>query len=74
VTTRAQGRTALSEELGGVELVGLDRLSGAQLQQLADLVAEAKRHQDEVLAEGADNAVRHVPRIVRTPLRRTLGI
>ncbi len=70
----ATGLAALERELGGPPPDGLDGLDDHQLQHLADLVAAAKAAQVVQLREGADAALRFVPRLLRGPFRKALGM
>lgn len=69
------GADALTTQLGGPPPTGVtDHLDDEALGRLATLVAEAKEHQVAELARGGEEALRMVPRLLRLPLRRALGL
>jgi NaMN:DMB phosphoribosyltransferase len=52
---------------------GLRRLGGAELADLAGAVDGARRRQAKALAAAGDRALRHIPRVLRGPVRRVVG-
>ncbi len=63
------GRKLLQRELGGTAPAGLDALSDAELTDLAAAIREAKHYQAIALAQAADRALSHIPRLLRGPVR-----
>ena len=61
---------ALREQLGGRAPEGLRALTGAQLADLAGAVGDARRLQGEALAAAGRQALDHIPRLLRGPVRR----
>jgi hypothetical protein len=51
---------------------GLEVLSAPQLLTLADLLADAKAAQAQQLAEGVEESLNIVPRLMRGPVRKIL--
>jgi hypothetical protein len=64
---------ALRAQLGGKLPDGLRKLDSEQLQSLADAVRQARHVQAEALGAAGDRALRHVPRLLRGPVRRIVG-
>ncbi len=64
----------LRAELGDELPEGLGALSSKQVEHLAGLIRAAKERQDERLAEGAAAALTVVPRPLRGPVRKALGV
>jgi hypothetical protein len=52
---------------------GLDNLDDDHLRDLADAVAAAKRRQAAEIAAAGDQALRHVPRLLRVAIRKVAG-
>jgi hypothetical protein len=50
----------------------VQQLSDADLAQLAALVDEARRAQATALARAGEDALRHVPRLLRVAIERAL--
>jgi hypothetical protein len=65
--------TVLRDELGELP-PGLDRLTAVQADHLASLIHAARERQAERLAEGAAAALSVVPRPLRGPVRKALGV
>jgi hypothetical protein len=63
------GRELLEGELGAPPPAGVSELADASLADLAAAIHEAKRKQAKALAEAADRAVSHIPRLLRAPVR-----
>jgi cytochrome c553 len=68
-----QGLQALRAATGAEPPAGLvQQLSDADLAQLAALVDEARRAQATALARAGEDALRHVPRLLRVAIERAL--
>jgi hypothetical protein len=70
VTTAAR---ALEQELGAPVPEGVRRLDPADVQHLANAVAQARRRQAQAIATAGERALRFVPRLLRGPLRKAVG-
>ncbi len=64
----------LRAELGEDLPDGLGALAPEQVEHLAGLIRAARDRQDERLAEGAAAALTVVPRPLRGPVRKALGV
>lgn len=64
---------ALRVQLGGKLPDGLRKLDVEQIRHLDEAVREARHRQARALAAAGDHALRHVPRILRGPVRRIVG-
>ena len=64
---------ALEAQLRGKAPEGLARLNAEQLQHLAEAVREARHRQAAELEAASDQALKHIPKVLRVPLRRVLG-
>jgi hypothetical protein len=64
---------ALRAQLGGTAPKGLERLEAEQLVHLTESIRAARRRQSQALAQAGDRALRHVPRLLRAPIRRIVG-
>ena len=71
--SQAQGLAALEAELGAKPHPGLARLDGAQLDDLAEAIAGARRRQAAEIEAAGDRALSHIPRLLRGPIRKVLG-
>lgn len=69
----AGGFPALRRALGGSAPEGLRRLSDDDLTHLADAILDARRRQGRALAEAGERSLRHIPRLLRGPIRRLVG-
>ncbi len=67
------GFQALEKELRAKAPDGLRALSHDDLRDLAGAVAEARRRQAAELDAAGDQALRHIPRLLRGPIRKVLG-
>jgi hypothetical protein len=64
---------ALRAAVGAPPPPGLvDRLESAQIEKLAKLVRDARQSQSEALERAGDDALRHVPRLLRKAVERIL--
>jgi hypothetical protein len=70
---RDEAMAALRAELGGSGAEGLQALDDEELQALTSTVRAAKRHQSAALNAAAQQALGHVPALLRGPIRRILG-
>ncbi|HEV7206362.1 MAG TPA: hypothetical protein VGN18_17280 [Jatrophihabitans sp.] len=50
------------------------RLDPDQHAHLADLVESAARRRSEALGQAIDESLRHIPALLRGPVRRSLGL
>jgi hypothetical protein len=73
MTGTANGLQALEQELGGAVPPGLAGLESGDLHDLAAAVAEARRRQAAEIAAAGDQALNHVPRILRIAIRKVMG-
>ena len=64
---------ALEEQLGEAPPEELGRLTDTQLSDLAGAVREARHRQAAELAAASEQALRHIPKLLRVPLRKVLG-
>lgn len=67
------GLRALEEQLRGGVPAGVKGLPAEQLHDLAEAVAQARRRQAAELNAAGEKALRHIPRLLRGPLRKVLG-
>lgn len=67
------GFAALRRALNGIAPDGLRALEPGDLEHLAAAVRESRHRQNRALAEAGDHALRHVPRLLRGPIRRLTG-
>ncbi len=65
---------ALRAELGGTVPPGIDALPADRLAELARMIADAKERQGRLLEEGGLTALDHLPRVLRGPFRKALGL
>jgi hypothetical protein len=65
--------TALSAQLRGTAPDRLRELAEDELADLAAAVAGARHRQAAALAEAADRALGHIPRLLRGPIKRIVG-
>lgn len=67
------GFPALRKALGGSAPDSLRELDDDDLTQLASAVTDARRRQGRALAEAGERSLRHVPRLLRGPIRKLAG-
>jgi len=67
------GLRALEEQLRAPAPAGLAHLTDQQLRDLAVTVRDARRRQAAELATAGEQALAHIPRLLRGPLRKALG-
>ncbi|HJQ46958.1 MAG TPA: hypothetical protein VJ870_11645 [Amycolatopsis sp.] len=63
----------LAEQLGDLP-EGIDALSEAHQQDLADALYVARRRQGAALAKAGDDVLRHVPALLRPAVRKAAGL
>jgi hypothetical protein len=71
--TAEPGLAALEAQLGGPPPDGLMQLSDDQLRDLAQAIADARRRQAAEIEAAGEQALKHIPRLLRVPIRRVLG-
>jgi hypothetical protein len=64
---------ALDEQLGAPAPRSLAALTDAQVRDLADSVRAARHRQTAELAAGGEQALRHIPKLLRGPVRKVVG-
>lgn len=68
-----EGLEALSAQLGTDLPAGVRELGDEQLADLAAVIREARRRETVALAQAGEQALRHIPRVLRGPVRRVAG-
>jgi hypothetical protein len=63
----------LDEQLGATAPRALAELTDAQIRDLADSIREARHRQAAELAAAGDQALRHIPKLLRLPVRKVVG-
>jgi hypothetical protein len=64
---------ALESELRAPVPPGIRGLDDAALADLASAIKDARHRQAAALQEAGEQALRHIPRVLRIPLRKALG-
>lgn len=67
------GFSALRAQLGDGAPQALRELRPEELRDLAAAIDDARRRQAMALREAGDRALRHIPRLLRGPVRRIVG-
>jgi hypothetical protein len=67
------GLQALEKELGGAPPPGVASLDSDDLYDLARAVANARRRQAAEIGAAGDQALNHVPRLLRVAIRKVVG-
>jgi hypothetical protein len=67
------GRRALEAQLRAPVPDGLRTLTDDELHQLAEAITDAQLHQANALEVAGEQALRHIPRLLRGPIRKALG-
>lgn len=62
------------DALDGTRLAGFDTLTAAQLSALAAAVTASRRRHAENLRAATATALHHVPKLLRGPVRRIVGV
>lgn len=65
--------SALSKQLRGNAPDALRELSDQELADLSAAIADARHRQAAALSEAGDRALRHIPRLLRGPIKRVVG-
>jgi mono/diheme cytochrome c family protein len=66
-------KRALRAELGAAPPKGLDALSDDQIADLAAALHDARARDKAALAKAMQDALQHVPRLLRGPVRKMIG-
>lgn len=69
----SSGRDALKAQLGGQVPPALSGVDDDSLAELAAAVADARRRQAAEIAAAGDQALSHVPRLLRVAIRKVVG-
>jgi hypothetical protein len=64
------GLKALEAQLGATAPIGIAQLSTDQLRALSDAVTDARRRQAAELAAASEQALQHIPKLLRLPIRK----
>ena len=64
---------ALRAQLGGTAPEGLRELDDTQLADLTAAVRAARQRELSELAQAEERALKHIPRLLRGPVRRIVG-
>ena len=64
---------ALEQQLGTAPPEGLTALTDEQVSDLALAIRDARHRQAAELAAAGDQAMRHIPKLLRAPVRKVLG-
>jgi hypothetical protein len=67
------GLKALQAELRGPPPAALSELSPDQLRSLAKAIRDARHRQAAELSAAGDDALKHIPKMLRVPVRRMFG-
>lgn len=67
-------RQALEAQLGASVPPGVRVLSETELKDLAQAIQSARRRQTASLAEAGDRALNRIPRLLRGPVRKIVGV
>ncbi|MPY84008.1 MAG: hypothetical protein GEV00_11950 [Actinophytocola sp.] len=70
----ATARRTLGERVTGELPDGIAALGEDDQQYLADALGAAKRSQREELAAAAEDSLRYVPKLLRGPVRKAVGL
>jgi hypothetical protein len=71
---KAEAVARLTEALDGSPIPGFESLTAPQLTRLADAVDAARRRHADDLRQGTATALGHVPKLLRGPVRRIVGM
>ena len=67
------GLTALEAELGAKPPGDLAQLTAEQQRALARAIRDARHRQAAPLTAAGDQALQHIPKLLRVPIRKVLG-
>lgn len=62
----------LQQRLGGVELSFADKLDASDIERYGDLLAQASQQQAQTLQQASEDALKHVPALLRGAVRKLL--
>ncbi len=65
---------ALESQLGAGAPKAVRTLSEAELNDLAEAIQSARRRQTASLAEAGERALNRIPRLLRGPVRKIVGV
>lgn len=65
---------SLAERVDGVLPAGIAALSAERQQWLSDALGDARREQGRELQTAAEDSLRFVPRLLRGPVRKAVGL
>lgn len=68
------GAKPLSERVDGELPAGIAALTEGDRQVLSDAIGDALRSQGDELAAAAENSLNYVPRLLRGPVRKAVGL
>jgi hypothetical protein len=68
-----KGIRALEAQLRAPAPAGVRGLDDAHLLDLAEAISEARHQQAAELAAAGDQALSHIPRLLRVPVRKAFG-
>lgn len=68
------GAKSLAERVDGELPEGIAALSAERRQWLSDALGEARREQGRELQAAAEDSLRFVPRLLRGPVRKAVGL
>ncbi|HEY2769603.1 MAG TPA: hypothetical protein VGI87_03505 [Solirubrobacteraceae bacterium] len=63
----------MDEQLGAAAPRALSALTDGQVRDLTDSVRDARHRQAAELAAAGDRALRHIPKLLRGPVRKVVG-
>lgn len=64
----------LQQRLTGEPPAGIAALPAEDQQRLADAIGAARRRQGTALAAAAEESLRYVPKLLRGPVRKAVGL
>ncbi len=64
---------ALEKELAATPPPGISQLGADERDDLATAIRDAKRRQTQALIAASEQALSHIPRVLRGPIRRLFG-
>lgn len=62
----------LQARLGGADVTALQALSSADLARFSGLIEHACEHQTETLKQASEQALKHIPALLRPAVRKLL--
>lgn len=70
--SQKEGLEKVEKALGGRHPAYLNRLDAHQLRLLAELIENARRHEQQTLSKAINDAMDTVPALLRRPLKKIL--